>query len=326
MASVSAATGSAPPAPFTAAYAQLAAVYPALTVRLGSTCGATTTADLAADPELRRAALAAEAARCREAYQEELRPDVAATFCLHRVVWPTALVFTLPWLLERRVPLLAPHQLAFSEDRDGATAAVSAFACLPDDPVLGAPGAEAEVEHSTEPRPAAGPSACPVADEAALRAALRQALVGHLAPLLDSFRPLLRRGPHTLWGLVADDLVEGLWYIGSLLGHEAEAVAALRALLPGGTATAPLSGAAAFRRIAPTAPPTAPIATATDTLRTETPPGTADTAHTPGTDASEGAVGAGGAFYTRTRISCCLYYTVTGAETCFTCPRTARSV
>jgi hypothetical protein len=256
---------SARPAPLLGAYQRLTAAYPGLTVRPGEPEGPTN-ADLAADEGLLRAAIADEAARGRAAYGEELRPDVAATFCLHRVVWPTALVVTLPWLLERRVPLLGPADVALNGDRSRATVRIPAYACLPDDP-------------------AAVPPARPVPDEEALRAEVRRTLAGQLAPLLAAFRPYLRRGPHTLWALAADDVVEGLWYAGSLLGREAEAVAALEALLPGGTA--PLAAPAAFRP-APSA--------------------------------------AGGARYTRTRTSCCLYYTVSGVDPCFTCPRTRQAV
>lgn len=253
-------------APLAASYARLADAYPGLTVRQGEPHGVTN-ADLAADRALVRAAIAEEAARGRAVHGEDLRPDVAATFCLHRLVWPTALVLTLPWLLERRVPLLRSADIALDADRSRATVRLTGYACLPGDPALGGPGARA------------------VADEEALCTTLRRALAAQLAPLLTAFRPHLRRGPHTLWGLAADDVAEGLWYVGSLLGRETEAVAALEALLPGGTA--PLTGAAAFRP----APPTA-----------------------------------GGARYTRTRTSCCLYYTVSGVEPCFTCPRAIRPV
>ncbi len=80
----------------------------------------------------------------------------------------------------------------------------------------------------------------------ALRAELRAAVAEHAGPVLDGFRPLLRRGPHALWGMVTDEITEGLWYVGRLLGQEERAVAELAALLPGGTA--PYAGAADFRR------------------------------------------------------------------------------
>jgi hypothetical protein len=86
-----------------------------------------------------------------------------------------------------------------------------------------------------------------------------------------------------MWGIATDEVTEGLWRIGALLGAEDRVVSQLDALLPG--FTAPYAGAAAFR-----------------TLGTSQP--------------------AGGAVPTRDRISCCLFYTLCPAEPCATCPRT----
>lgn len=115
-----------------------------------------------------------------------------------------------------------------------------------------------------------------------------------MAPLLAAFRGELRRGPRTLWGLATDEVVEGLWYAAGLLGQEARALAELAALLPEGADSAPFVGAAAFRT---TAFRTAAFRTA-GASRPAGPP-------TP----------------VRTRVSCCLYYTVRPADPCVGCPR-----
>jgi len=106
---------------------------------------------------------------------------------------------------------------------------IGAFCCLPDDPAAGLPGARV------------------VPDEEALRAEVRSAVAGHLAPVLGGFAARMRRGPRALWGMATDELVEGLWYLGHLLGEEQRAVAALKQLLPG--ATAPYVGGAGFRAL-----------------------------------------------------------------------------
>ncbi|MFJ8042586.1 (2Fe-2S)-binding protein [Kitasatospora sp. NPDC096147] len=194
-------------------------------------------------------------------YGQLLRPDVAAGFCLHRYVWPVALAFTLPWFLERRVPRLPADRVAI--DRVAGELAVDpdGFACLPDDPAAGLPGVRV------------------VPDEAALRAELRSALAELLTPVLAAFRPAMRRGPRTQWGMATDDVIEGLWFLGGLLGEEERAAAEAAELLPG-PSERPFVGGADFR------------------LLTEGP-----TART------------------RTRVSCCLFYTVRPEETCLTCPR-----
>ncbi|GAA5015955.1 hypothetical protein GCM10025734_65260 [Kitasatospora paranensis] len=76
---------------------------------------------------------------------------------------------------------------------------------------------------------------------------LRGAVAAHCGPVLAAFRPAVRRGPHAMWGMVGDDLVSALWYLGRTLGDEDRAVAAATAVLPGGTP--PFPGAAAFRRL-----------------------------------------------------------------------------
>jgi hypothetical protein len=191
-------------------------------------------ADLAARPEAVRELIAHDARRGLARYGRPLRPDVAAGFGLHRFVWPVSLLFTLPWFLERRVPLLALPDVALRRRPEAVELAVrpAEFACLPDDPAAGSPPART------------------VPDEDALAAELRCALGGFLTPVLAAFRPEARRGPRMLWAMATDAVVEGLCYAGGLLGEPERARAELSALLApadpahapgadGGTATAP---------------------------------------------------------------------------------------
>ncbi|MGW7053243.1 (2Fe-2S)-binding protein [Streptomyces sp. NPDC054887] len=120
-----------------------------------------------------------------------------------------------------------------------------------------------------------------VPDEEALRAALRAAVADHVRPLLGALAPRLRRGPRVLWGMTGDDLVSGIWYLGRMLGEEDRSVEAATALLPG--PVAPFPGGADFRRLR--------------------------------------AGGAGPQHTTRTRLGCCLYYTISPGNACLTCPR-----
>ncbi|MFM9662677.1 hypothetical protein ACKI2B_44495, partial [Streptomyces scabiei] len=78
---------------------------------------------------------------------------------------------------------------------------------------------------------------------------VRAAVAEHQEPVLAGFGPRTRRRGRALWGLVTDDVVEGLWYVAELIGggegdrarHE------LELLLPG--ATRPYVGSAAFREL-----------------------------------------------------------------------------
>jgi len=221
--------------------------------------GWTTAAALATDPAALDATIAFDERLGLELYGVPARPDVTAGFSLHRYAWPAALAFTLPWFLERRVPVLPVDQVSINRSTGELTARPSAFHCLPDDPAADRPDARV------------------VPDRPALDAALRAALADHLAPVLEAFRPRVRRGPRTLWALVTDDVVDGLWYLSTLLDQEPRAVAELTALLPGDASSAPFVGAPGFRE---------------------------EDGHR-----------------TRTRVSCCLFYTVRPAEPCFSCPR-----
>ncbi|MDJ1132127.1 (2Fe-2S)-binding protein [Streptomyces iconiensis] len=220
--------------------------------------------NLARDGEALDAFIGAEAARIRERHGHEPRRDVAASRALHDYLWSVSLLISGAWYLERRVPRLAPGEVGLDcaagvfEILPGTD-----FACLPDDPAASAPGARV------------------VAHEEALRAELRSAVADHVGPLLTAIGPRVRRGARALWGMVADDLVSGIWYLGRTLGEEERAVSAAAQLLP--AAAPPFPGGAGFRELA----------------------------------------GSGGRRYrTRTRLGCCMYYTLDAAEACLTCPRT----
>ncbi|MGW6970683.1 (2Fe-2S)-binding protein [Streptomyces sp. NPDC054952] len=163
-------------------------------------------------------------------YGHQARPDVVAGFGLHRYAWPACLLITVPWLLHRRVPRPSPEQVAFHRATGRMAVRVDGFACLPDDPAAALPGARV------------------VPDEEALRGEVRAAVARHLEPVLEGFGPRMRRGRRALWGMVTDDVVESLWYIGGLLGEESRVMAELEALLPG--STAPYTGGAGFRTLA----------------------------------------------------------------------------
>ncbi|UCM91003.1 (2Fe-2S)-binding protein [Streptomyces marincola] len=227
---LSALAGTSPLAP---AFARVGEVLPTLRIteeapREGD--GWVSGGQLAAGGAALDAFLDREDRRIRADYGRNARPDVVASFALHRYAWPAAALFTLPWFLLRRVPWLPPGEVSFQRDEGRLTARPTAFSCLPDDPAAGL--AQARV----------------VPDEEALRAAVRQAAAEHLGPVLSAFGPRMRRGPRALWGAAADELVESLWYLGTLLGEEERAVAEAGALLPG--SAPPFARGAAFRDLA----------------------------------------------------------------------------
>ena len=241
-------------------YARLSAVFPGLRVMAGAPGGPgwVGAADLARGGAATDAFVAGDADRLAGAHGRAPRPDVAAALALHRYLWPACLLFTVPWFLQRRVPRLPVHRVAFHPAGGRFALAPHTVACLPDDPAAA---------HPDRGRLRTVP------DEAALRAELRSALAAHLAPVLAQFGPRMRRGPHAMWRTATDEITEGLRYIGQLLGQEQRAQAALAALLPGGT---------------------------------------------PPFDAPASSDGP-----SRTRLTCCLFYTVSPADACRGCPRTA---
>lgn len=219
----------------TGAYARLAEVFPGLHVteeapRTGEGWG--TARELADGGAALDSFLAWDDAQITRDHGRPARPDVTASFGLHRYAWPACLLFTVPFFLHRRVPRLTPDDVSFHRT-DGRVTRMTVrprgFACLPDDPAAHAPDARS------------------VPSMEALRAELRAAVAEHLAPVLDGFRFRTRRGSRALWGTATDEIVEGLWYVGHLLGEEDRAVTELAALLPGGTQ--PFAGGAAFRNL-----------------------------------------------------------------------------
>ncbi|MFF8726129.1 (2Fe-2S)-binding protein [Streptomyces sp. NPDC015171] len=223
--------------PLTAAYDRLGAAFPGLTVtELGPDDPAPTGGDwtgaegLAAGGAALDAFLAWDEAQVVRDYGRPARPDVVASFGLHRYAWPACLLITVPWFLHRRVPRLPVTHVSY--DRPAGRIAVRrpvSVACLPGDPAAALPGAVV------------------VADEEALRAEVRAAVAEHLEPVLAAFGPRMRRRGRALWGMATDEIVEGLWYIAQLLGeHEAaRAARELELLLPG--STRPYTGSAGFR-------------------------------------------------------------------------------
>jgi hypothetical protein len=247
-------------------YLRLIASCPALNVRVvpAEPEGRFLGADLTGSTEALDGFIDAEATRIREAHGHPPRRDVAASRALHDYLWSVSLLMSGAWYLERRVPRLAPSDVRVDLST-GAFEVVpgSDFACLPDDPAATVSGARV------------------VAHEGALRAELRAAVADHVRPLLAAIGPQLRRGPRAGWGMAADDLVSGIWYLGRMLDQEERAVQAATELLP--TAIPPFPGGADFRRLA-------------------------------GRD--------GQRYPTRTRLTCCLYYTLEAAQACLLCPRT----
>ncbi|MFI9819471.1 (2Fe-2S)-binding protein [Streptomyces sp. NPDC052013] len=168
-------------------------------------------------------------------YGMRARPDVVASFGLHRYAWPACLLITVPWFLHRRVPRYPVTHVSFDRTAPGLAVGRMAvrpagFACLPGDAAADLPGARV------------------VPDEDALRAEVRAAVCEHLEPVLAGFGPRMRRRGRALWGMATDEVVESLWYVGQLLGEEERAMRELELLLPG--KTKPYVGAAAFRRSA----------------------------------------------------------------------------
>jgi hypothetical protein len=258
----------------TAAYARLTEALPTLTVTelppgtpLPTTDGWIRAADLAGNPTALDTFLAWDDEQVLRDHRQQGRPDVIAGFGLHRYAWPAALLFTAPWFLHRRVPRYSVTDVSYDRTRGPMALAVhpGAFACLPEDPAAALPGAYT------------------VPDEESLRAELRDAIAEHMAPLLTAFGPRMRRRGRALWGMVTDEIVEGIWYVAELLGeHEKRrAERELEQLLPG--TTKPYAGSPAFRVLV-------------------------------GPD--------GAALPTRDRVSCCMYYTLAPDDTCVTCPRT----
>ncbi|WP_393076752.1 (2Fe-2S)-binding protein [Streptomyces sp. LN704] len=222
------------PSAVTAAYTRLTEVLPALSV-MELDPGEAAPEDIGWAGADRLAAggaeldtfLAWDEAQIVRDYGRRARPDVVATFGLHRYAWPACLLITVPWFLDRRVPRFPVEHVTFQRTLGRMAVRTGEFACLPDDPAATLPGARV------------------VPDEEALRAEVRAAVAEHLEPVLGGFGPRMRRRGRALWGMATDEIVEGLWYVAGLLGEEERALRELELLLPG--TTRPYVGSAAFR-------------------------------------------------------------------------------
>ncbi len=175
--------GAATTSPVTAAYTRLTEVFPGLRaevldegVSAPTGAGWVGAAELAAGGAAVDTFLAWDNAQVLRDYGQQARPDVVASFGLHRYAWPACLLVTVPWFLHRRVPRIPVQDVAFQRALGHLTVRVREFACLPDDPAADLPGARV------------------VPDEAALRAEVLAALTEHLAPVLEGFGPRMRRG------------------------------------------------------------------------------------------------------------------------------------
>ncbi|WP_405637814.1 (2Fe-2S)-binding protein [Streptomyces sp. NBC_01178] len=222
--------------PAAAAYARLSEVFPGLRIDVldgdadaPSGAGWVGAAELAAGGGAVDSFLAWDEAQVLRDYGQQARPDVVASFGLHRYAWPACLLVTVPWFLQRRVPRVPVGAVSFQRALGRLAVRAGEFACLPDDPAAALPGARV------------------VPNEAALRAEVLDSLAEHLGPVLEGFGPRMRRGKRALWGMATDEIVEGLWYIAHLLGEERRAMAELELLLPG--ATKPYAGGAGFREL-----------------------------------------------------------------------------
>ncbi|MGW7042499.1 (2Fe-2S)-binding protein [Streptomyces avermitilis] len=224
------------PSPVADTYARMTEVFPGLAVtELGpgeaapEGDGWVSAALLAAGGTDLDTFLAWDEAQVLRDYGQRGRADVVAGFGLHRYAWPACLLITVPWFLGRRVPRLPVEHVTFQRTLGRMAVRVTEFACLPDDPAAGLPGARV------------------VPDEQALRAEVRAAVTEHLEPVLGGFGPRMRRRGRALWGMATDEVAEGLWYVAHLLGEEERAIRELELLLPG--ATRPYVGSAAFREL-----------------------------------------------------------------------------
>ncbi|MGC9541362.1 (2Fe-2S)-binding protein [Streptomyces sp. UG1] len=234
---------SVPPSALADAYARLTEVFPGLEITQPTAGrpvprhgGWITAAELADGATGLDTFLAWDDTQILRDYGQRARPDVVASFGLHRYAWPACLLITVPWFLLRRVPRLPVTHVSYDRTVPGLAigrlaARPTTFACLPDDPAAILPGARV------------------VPDEEALRAEVRTAVAEHLQPVLAGFGPRMRRRGRALWGMATDEVVEGLWYVAHLFGdgEQDRARRELELLLPG--ATKPYVGSAAFREL-----------------------------------------------------------------------------
>ncbi|AXK36453.1 iron-sulfur protein [Streptomyces armeniacus] len=230
------ATAANAPSLLAAGYRGLTAVCESLQVGIAAqdaptAPGQVTAAELVDDPDLTAAFVGGEAERLLHRHGRPVRRDVAASRALHAYAWNVSLLMSGAWYREHRVPRVRPQDVRVSLATGALEVTVSgAFACLPDDPARELPGVRV------------------LPHEEALHAELRAAVADHVRPLLAAVGPHIRRGPRALWGMIGDDLVSGVWYLGRVLGEEERALARAEALLP--TALPPFPDGAGFRRLA----------------------------------------------------------------------------
>jgi len=147
-------------------------------------------------------------------------PRTAAGYVLQWYLYILAFAGAMLFHTERRVPVLHPEQVWFRRaatgrpDPDGTALATGEFACLPDDPASGTPGA-------TE-----------VADLAALAAVLRGRYLAHAAAFVRAYAPTVRFGQHTLWAAATDALDTSLLLAGRYAGDENAGVTDAALVLP----------------------------------------------------------------------------------------------
>ena len=224
------------PSPVADAYARLAGVFPALGIRelarseqAPPGAGWVGAAALAAGGAALDTFLAWDNAQVAAGLRTPARPDVIASLRLPPLrlaglpAGDRALVPAAAGCPGSRSPTCAFHAAPWAGWRCGCG---SSPACP-----------------TTRRPPLPGARSSP--DEEALRGEVRAAVAEHLGPVLDGFGPRMRRGRRALWGMATDEIVEGLWYIGQLLGEEPRAMAELDALLPG--TAKPYVGTPGFR-------------------------------------------------------------------------------
>ncbi|UJA11255.1 (2Fe-2S)-binding protein [Streptomyces collinus] len=85
--------------------------------------------------------LARDEAQALRDYGRPARPDVVASFGLHRYAWPASLLITVPWFPHRRVPRLSVTHVSYDRGAGRMAVPPASFACLPGDPAAAPPGA-----------------------------------------------------------------------------------------------------------------------------------------------------------------------------------------
>jgi hypothetical protein len=142
---------------------------------------------------------------------------VAGAFFVGHYAWYLAGAAICAYLAERRVPDLAPQNVALrystytwrAGDQSGEAETIEAcfasgrFAALADDPA------------------AAHPNAVLLPNASALLDWLRQALEQHMTPLIDAVQACTRLGKRAQWNLVADSCARLFQHAGKQLGDEA---------------------------------------------------------------------------------------------------------